>query len=174
MFLPLRSTALFIKKGTINAMLKTSWAWYPHFSLVDLFETEAFERKLGITNIEKVPIAAIHLAEEPEGGDEVTRKQHKASLNHIFRRKPLFIMRNKIRNAMITLDEFTELQRHHIEAVVKQMEKIWIKVIISSLQRLHNSKQGFDIYTTKLELLDARFLGVMKAIQLHMSNEIKR
>ena len=58
----LRSTALFIKKGTINAVLKTSWTWYPHFDLVDLFETEAFERKLGPIKIEKAPIAVIHLA----------------------------------------------------------------------------------------------------------------
>ena len=54
-------------------MLKTSWTWYPHFDLVDLFETEAFERKLGTIEMEKAPIAAIHLAEEPEGGDEVTK-----------------------------------------------------------------------------------------------------
>jgi hypothetical protein len=196
----LQSAAIFMRKGTVNAVMKTSYTWYPHFESVCLFETEAFAKKLEIeepqTKSSKTSstafitpppkkkknrrlrtatiaaIAAIHLAEQPEGGDEVTKKQHKSSLNHIFRRKPLFILRNKIQNSRISLEDFHQLQTYHIEAVMKQMHKVWRNEIIDSLQKLHSSKFKFDVYTTKLELLDPRFIQLMKRIDLQMSYQL--
>ena len=55
---------------------------------------------------------------------------------------------------------------------MKQMHKVWRNEIIDSLQKLHSSKFKFDVYTTKLELLDPRFIQLMKRIDLQMSYQL--
>ena len=72
-------------------------------------------------------IEKIHLAEKTEG-ELVSKKQHRKSLNHIFRRKPLF-------KCAVAIDEMIEYDTYqnqmlHIDAVVKQLTLMWRKEIL--------------------------------------------
>ena len=116
----LKRSALFLRDIVYSVISLGTQVWYPHFEEVEMFETDIFTTHsdicLHLTRDQNYPnpvpvsgIEKIHLAEKTQGGNLVTARQHRKSLNHIFRRKPLFQLRSAAIGNIIQFGKFIKI-----------------------------------------------------------------
>ena len=181
--LKLARNALFLRDDIFKTMAVATNTWYPHFEEVGMFESHVFihvsDVCLQLVRHKRHPapitgIEGIHLAEVPQGGYLVSTSQHKKSLNHIFRRKRLFILRQAAIENVVDFNVFLEIQKLHVDAVIKQLTNMWRLQIVNTIQSLHLRKKGFDFYTTKASQLDRRVFRIVKRLNMEMRDQLTR
>jgi energy-coupling factor transporter ATP-binding protein EcfA2 len=181
----LKRSALFLRDIVYSVISLGTQVWYPHFEEVEMFETDIFTTHsdicLHLTRDQNYPnpvpvsgIEKIHLAEKTQGGNLVTARQHRKSLNHIFRRKPLFQLRSAAIGNIIQFGKFIKIQMLHVDAVVKQLTIMWRNEIVVALQNLHLLRPNFDFYTIKAEQLDRRAFRIIRRLSLEMKDQLSR